>query len=863
MIIERKIFASREFLIIIALVISFIAICSNVQGQTNYYFSSSKGDDSRTTTQAQNSTTPWQTINKLNSFFKYILPGDSILFKRGETFYGSLEVMNSGTTGNPIVLGAFGTGHKPVISGFSKISEWTSLGNNIYEASIPNNRKTVKCIAINGELQPIGRFPKASSANDGYLDFESHIENGQITDNQLTDASNWTGGEIVIRKNHWVIDKTPIISHIGNVINFIPVTTLYNLANGSGYFIQNHPSTLTQNGDWCYDSSKNKLRIFYSSLPPQVNFSSVDQLVTIQSKNHIKIINISFEGANAKAVYASDAISIGIDSCNFNFSGINAAYFNQISGDIEFSNNVITNSLNNAVEFISKRHKDSYFSIRNNRIANTGMIAGMGESGDGNYKALVVTAENGATVEYNSITNTGYIPLEFNGNNILIKNNIIDNYCLIKDDGAGIYTWNGGVPVKKYTNRIIKGNIVSNGIGCPNGTSDKAAQPEGQAYGIYMDNNVNHVEISDNTVYNISDVCNHNNSTSFISIFGNTFFNVGRCFDLVRWTNDGYSPVNGGQDITKMNIQRNIFFNTSTDQSACEYLDLGVNFPLSSTIYERISSVGIIDNNYYHLPNELGFGYRYRNTKSSPLITSPPLSLANWKLITGFEKNGKIIPAIPTYQLKNFISANLYPNGQFSTDISGLSIFPKDKQMGTWDNSSKISGSGSLRISFPVTVILAKDYAIINFTIGSVSSAKNYILRFSTLGTTDQGIVSVCFRNSDSTQNELTPIQLKSFGTSRIDHEFLIKAPIGDNNASLGIDIFQGSGTTYIDNIEVYEANVTEVKINDCVRLEINPTKVIKTVSLGSRYSGVNGEFYDGTLTLEPFSSKILILSQP
>ena len=48
--------------------------------------------------------------------------------------------------------------------------------------------------------------------------------------------------------------------------------------------------------------------------------------------------------------------------------------------------------------------------------------------------------ENGAIIEYNTIKNTGYIPLIFSGNNILIKNNIIDNYLLVKQDGGGIYT---------------------------------------------------------------------------------------------------------------------------------------------------------------------------------------------------------------------------------------------------------------------------------------------------------------------------------------------------------------------------------------------------------------------------------------
>ncbi len=83
---------------------------------TNFYFSTVSGDDSRTPTQAQNSSTPWKTLNKLNSYFKNLQPGDAVLLKRGDTFYGSITVSKSGTAGSPIVVGAYGTGNKPVIT---------------------------------------------------------------------------------------------------------------------------------------------------------------------------------------------------------------------------------------------------------------------------------------------------------------------------------------------------------------------------------------------------------------------------------------------------------------------------------------------------------------------------------------------------------------------------------------------------------------------------------------------------------------------------------------------------------------------------------------------------------------------------
>lgn len=644
---------------LITVVILMIPFVFKVEGQTNYYFSSSIGDDNRTAIQARNPATPWQTLSKLNSFFENILPGDSILLKRGDTFCGTLIVSKSGMADKPIVISAYGNGSKPVISGFSNISSWTALDHNIYEAVVPKKGESINCVVINGKLQPIGRYPKLTAGNGGYLNFESHSEDSQITDIQLTDVPNWTGGEIVIRKNHWVIDRTPIASHKGNVLNFMPVTTFYKLVNGSGYFIQNHPSALTQNGDWCYDYATGKIKIYCTTVPPEVKVSTIDQLVTISSKSWIQLSYISFEGANTRALDVNNAESIGVDSCDFNYSGTFAVSLNQISGDIQFKNNRISNSLSNAVSIRTARPGKSFCTVRNNIITNTGIIAGMGLSGDGKYNAMSVMSGNGAVIEYNTIKKTGYIPLNFSGNNILIKNNIIDSFLMVKQDGAGIYTWNGGNPVKQFTNRTIIGNIVSNGIGNPYGTFDRITEGiGGKANGIYMDNNVNNVEILDNTIFNISNKGNHNNSPSQITMKGNTFFNVGYCFDFYRFVDDGTSPANGGQDITDMNIQNNIFFTTSPEQKAVGYSDRGVNFPNESTIRERISSMGTIDNNYYHLPNELAFTYSYRNDKSNPFITAPPLTFENWKAFTGYEKNGKIIPPIPSNRVRFEVNAS-------------------------------------------------------------------------------------------------------------------------------------------------------------------------------------------------------------
>src|SRR6059058_2197712 len=86
---------------------------------TNYYFSSSQGDDSRTSTQAQNPSTPWKSIDKLNSFFSSVKSGDQILFKCGDTFFGAISTSKSGTVSAPITFSSYGTGAKPIITGLT------------------------------------------------------------------------------------------------------------------------------------------------------------------------------------------------------------------------------------------------------------------------------------------------------------------------------------------------------------------------------------------------------------------------------------------------------------------------------------------------------------------------------------------------------------------------------------------------------------------------------------------------------------------------------------------------------------------------------------------------------------------------
>lgn len=110
---------------------------------TTYYVDQSGSDNNNGLTTG----TPWKTVDKVAgySLSPGFAAGDQILFKRGNVFSGNLYFRSSGSSGNPIVIGAYGSGDKPCISnmqslpGLDVAGNWTDLGNNIWRMSMASD----------------------------------------------------------------------------------------------------------------------------------------------------------------------------------------------------------------------------------------------------------------------------------------------------------------------------------------------------------------------------------------------------------------------------------------------------------------------------------------------------------------------------------------------------------------------------------------------------------------------------------------------------------------------------------------------------------------------------------------------------
>jgi uncharacterized repeat protein (TIGR02059 family) len=593
-----------------------LLVCVNLAVSAKDYYVSSTGNDSA---DGLSSSTAWKTISKVNSVSSLFNPGDKILFRRGDVFAGTLIMSKSGVAGNPITIGAYGSGANPVITGFITISDWDSYGGGIYYKSV-SCESSPNIVTVNGVNTPIGRWP-----NSDYLTIDSHSSNRSITDSELPSSPNWTGAEVVIRKQPYIWDRNKITSHSGSTISYTSGSN-YSAKDGYGYFIQNDIKTLDRQGEW-YHNGTNFYMHFGSSSPENysVKISVRDILINVDKVNYITIENISLEGANKYAVQVRDAGYITIQNCNINFTGNTAIYgpFWGSSPNCKIINNTISNSNNNAIT-LNSDHTNA--TISGNNIKNTGMIVGMGESGDGTYKGIYASGDNGI-IQYNTVENTGYVGIDFFGNNTTVAYNFVNNFNLVKNDGGGIYTYTG-TKTPRYGQKVTN-NIILNGIGYGKGIPDN----EVHASGIYTDDRSRSILIADNTIANCNSSGIFIHNAHEIEITGNTLYNNGSARldygSQILFVHDSYSP---DDPIRNLKINNNVFFARTKAQSVICFMTMDSDIP----------RFGTADNNYYAKP--IDNTYIARTWNAGWWSTATMRSLSNWQSFTGQDKNSRIAP---------------------------------------------------------------------------------------------------------------------------------------------------------------------------------------------------------------------------
>ena len=561
------------------------------KGMANTYYVSNSGNDNNNGT---NIATPWASLSKVNSI--NFTPGTQILFQRGGTWYGQINLQFgvAGTLSNPIVIGAYGSGSNPVITGFTTISSWKNLGSNIWESSSPvSTLSGCNMVLINGINTPMGCYPQS-----GFLTMNSATLTS-ISCTTLTGTPNWTGAQAAIRTSHYTIGRCIVTSQSGSTLYFSS-TGGAAPPQGYGFILENSISTLTYQNAWFYNSNTGYFYIYSTSQPNNIQLSSIEFLVG--NNSYITYQNLTFTGANSAVFWGYNQSHININNCTMKYIGVCAVNLRG-SSYLTISNDSIYETNNCGID-VSNSASD--ININNNYLNHIGQLFGMnngefngqlppncGISARGYLASLII--------KNNTILNNGFNAISFYTDTGLIQNNFIDTFCTVLSDGGGIYTFTGfGNTLSKCIK--ITGNIVLNG-GSPFAGADTVAMTNG----IYMDNNSGNGEIFNNTVGNV------NSSGIFLNwgygnenIHNNTVYNSGH--SQLYITSAGFSgetvPINN-------KVKNNLFiaksYNTMngsgpSDPQFCVEMIFSNNLLGISYDSSGLRASTILDSNYYARP---------------------------------------------------------------------------------------------------------------------------------------------------------------------------------------------------------------------------------------------------------------------
>ncbi|HEU4901180.1 MAG TPA: hypothetical protein VFT06_00270 [Flavisolibacter sp.] len=164
------------------------------------------------------------------------VPGDSILFQRGGDWSGTLTITDNGAHSNPIYIGAYGSGNKPIIGGrvawpgWNNTSNWVAVSGrpNVWRfvGSYTNTQDKTHRIWLNGVEYPRARDSseistryRASYLSETYIFWVYAPSNPATYYTSIEYPGEQTGTINLYGVNHITIEDLDVRGSIGGTID--------------------------------------------------------------------------------------------------------------------------------------------------------------------------------------------------------------------------------------------------------------------------------------------------------------------------------------------------------------------------------------------------------------------------------------------------------------------------------------------------------------------------------------------------------------------------------------------------------------------------------------------------------------------
>jgi parallel beta-helix repeat protein len=771
-------------------------------------------------------------------------PGDRIFLKRGDVFRGALVCAAKGTRESPILISAYGEGPAPVVTDLMKVSSWKNAGKNLWKAGIRTTGGSAKrpsMLLRDGVQLALGRYPNADAPWGGYLPIIKHEGKEAVTSSSLSGGQRWDGAETVLRSRRWILDRLRVKSHEGAVLRFEREST-YEPYDGFGFFIQDHPAALDAEGEWCFDSGKGEI-ILYSSTNPGKNvyeYPAERFLMNAGGSAFLAVEGIEFRGSDEFILDASGTEGVSLKACVFARAGSNAVFSWNARGlsveDCEFRD-----SQNNAFRAIAA----SGLRLVGNRFERTALKAGMGAGADGQYNAIDVSGDD-MLIEGNTVERTGYLPIAFNGDGVMVRRNLIDGYALVKDDAGGIYTWSDGKkPAKK---RFVVQNLVRNGVGAPDGQSWLGSAVQG----IYMDDRTSDVVIEGNLIYGVGESGIFIHNAHEIEIKGNILFDNGV---QIQFAHDSIAPDHPIKNVT---VTGNVLYSASAGQFLARFMNWeGDEEPEAEFSLNRYMSPFMADNQ---------FAFQGKGTPSRGV------DLSRWTGKGGRDSGGTAGDAfIEPFTVTKIGADDLIKDGAFAAGLSSWgwwANYGAGKAEKAMMNPPGKAPMPAARLSFSKASGKADSLFLFHSSPFALRKDHRYRLRFSARSSHPGVVLSFLTRKGEEPWTQSSEEHSFALGTEVREYERYFVSSLSEPLTRAEFTVLEAGMAPLaplpgifaeLGAIDIREVEAKDADPKAYIRFHPNFTETPVEMDLEGNYVDAQGRKVSGRTTIPAFSAGIFM----
>ncbi|MBL7981514.1 MAG: right-handed parallel beta-helix repeat-containing protein [Flavobacteriales bacterium] len=787
-----------------------------------YYVSPSGNDSNNGTSQA----TPWRTIARVNTLGAGINAGDQVLFQRGGTYRGRLNVNDNGTTTSRIVYGAYGTGAAPVISGSLAVTNWVQFSGNIWRAQVGQK---VHQVYFNDQMQTQARFP-----NTGWL--RTDVANStSTTDSDLNQASGyWVGATAVIRTTNWSYDTAYVTAFNSGVLTH--TATGNNLGSQQwGYFLRNKLALLDAAGEWYYEPSSGFL-YFWCPANANPNTQLVEAAVTDfgiyfgWQRNNVLVTDLAFKHQVDASIRMSGTFNVEVMNCTITDTQ-RAIY--STGSDQNFHHNTFARTFHTAVYLL-----DNNSQFNNNVLTDIALHPGLGENNWG-YFALR-TNGTGMVIRDNRVEHVGYIAMALAAN-ALVEGNVVRYGLQILNDG-------GGIAIDNTDGMVMRKNIVMDMIGEFESVAPQHTSYFPISHGIYFGNiSIKNTLVEQNTVANCKSSGIHVDHTMVSTgnqVKDNVLYNNGVQLSISDFSNYNTPGATAPFHVQAFNTiySGNVLYCLTKDQLCMKQLHVYGN---------NWVDYGTFTNNRYFNPyNELSI-LRF-NTFAGFWEYH---TLERWQSVTGKDVGSTRSPLRQSAMATaSELSGNLIINGTFNTNVTGWAGWPNNATA-TWVNTHL--DNGALRAFIPNNSVYY-EYNLRNPDQFQMQNGQWYRMRFSIVAP-NHGILQAAVKGVTQLTGPNTIIQRDiPFSTERRDLEIYFQSNLSDQ-ALLQFTNNYLMPMYYLDNVQLHRVTVTPLDPTQDHVLLYNDQATAQTVALPAGcWHDVTGTLQPSSITLQPYMSRVV-----